>query len=677
MIWSEMVGRALGPYEIVAELGRGGAARVYRARSRESGQYVAIKVIPNDADDPQLFVRRFQIEAKVVRTLNHPNIVKIYDAGQTEEVVYLVMQCVEGGTLRQRISQGALERPEAVAYAIQMAHALHHAHQHGVVHRDVKPSNMLLEAHDPTHLLLADFGIAKIQGLRGITKSGIVMGTPEYMSPEQAEDRESDPRSDIYSLGCVVYELLSGRPPFTGAHASSVLYQHVHATPAYIRGYNPSVPKSLCRVVETALAKNPDARFPTAKHFARALAPFAEPGYEGVASEPLTHATLRPRAPMTGAPAPTGATAHDLPTLPQGAARVRQAAAMPSATSDAPSATKARGPWPLLLGEDAPIDAAVEQTVKLSAAPAPGPTAGVDAALPAAGDVLTASDGGPALILRASAPEHTVGETPATNAGAGAPRSRVRTDPLKGLSLPQRPLDESPLEPAVGRGTARPRSTTRPAVPPMPATSTAAIAMLTRGTQGPVPAPEESAQWPKTLAETAAPLRKPRRRGIGIALAVVAVLALALSGSLVASATGLVTLPTPGARVTPPAQSATAAATATATTLPLPTATTLAPTSAPNQQQVADQRAYDSFRAVTLGAGRDSTCSAASARGTFVSGQAMYINLCASATPAAAPSPCSSGRQGRRCARLVRYKLTPITTATPATHSIPAATTCS
>ena len=180
-----------------------------------------------------------------------------------------------------------------------MARALHHAHQHGIIHRDVKPSNMLFAKENPFHLLLADFGIAKIQGMRGMTKSGIAIGTPEYMSPEQAEGKESDPRSDIYSLGIVLYEMLAGRPPFKGQSPVAIMYQHVHVRPAYIRGYNPQVPVELCQIVETALRKHPDERFPTAEHMERALEPFLGFADQMGATRSAGPRASGPRATMT------------------------------------------------------------------------------------------------------------------------------------------------------------------------------------------------------------------------------------------------------------------------------------------------------------------------------------------------------------------------------------------
>ena len=275
MRWNELPGLRFGPYEIIQEVGRGGTSRVFRAFNHDQLSEVAFKVIPNDADDRVAFIQRFIRETEIVRKLNHPNIVPIFDAGETDEFVFQAMRLVTGITLRQRAAQ-RMSAQHAAQYIIQAAKALHHAHLKGIVHRDVKPSNMLLPDDNPALLLLTDFGTAKILGARGPTKTGATIGTPEYMSPEQAEGREVDQRSDIYSLGCTLYEALAGRPPFIGATPVSVLYQHVHAQPTYIRSYNGSVPRELWNVLRTCLAKRPEDRYGSAERLAEELLPFAE-----------------------------------------------------------------------------------------------------------------------------------------------------------------------------------------------------------------------------------------------------------------------------------------------------------------------------------------------------------------------------------------------------------------
>lgn len=273
MHWNDLIGRRIGSYQILSELGRGGSARVYRAHQESMHRDVAIKVLVNDSEDRMGFVRRFEREVEVVAQLSHPNIVAVYDSGEFEDLVYLVMQCVGGGTLRSRLGS-PLEVGEACSGMIQMARALQHAHARGIVHRDVKPSNMLIDGEDSSRLLLTDFGIAKLAGLRGLTKSGTTIGTPEYMAPEQAEGREIDARADVYSLGCVLYEALGGRTPFAGSSPVSILYQQVHTAPDHIRALNPEIPRELARVVEVALEKRPEDRFSSAESFANALYPF-------------------------------------------------------------------------------------------------------------------------------------------------------------------------------------------------------------------------------------------------------------------------------------------------------------------------------------------------------------------------------------------------------------------
>ncbi len=277
MGWSELINSELDGYKIIKEIARGGTSRVYLGVHLLTGQETAIKVmaVNGDSGEQNSFVRRFEQESQAVLMLNHPNIVQVYSVGKNDEFVYMIMQLVSGGTLRDKLGK-PLPVPEAVSLISQMARALHHAHQRNIVHRDVKPANMLVDSQDTSHLLLADFGIAKIIGMQGITKTGTALGTPEYMAPEQAQGEVIDHRADIYGLGCVLYETLAGRPPFSGPTAFSTCYQHVHYRPPYIRGFNPDVSRKLALIIEKALAKNPADRFVSAEEFAEALYPFSE-----------------------------------------------------------------------------------------------------------------------------------------------------------------------------------------------------------------------------------------------------------------------------------------------------------------------------------------------------------------------------------------------------------------
>ncbi|MDE3230415.1 MAG: protein kinase [Chloroflexota bacterium] len=276
MQWNDLIGLQVGQYKVIEEKGRGGAARVFRAYDTQNERDVAFKTLPIETDDRLGFMRRFSREVAAIRSLNHPNIVEVYDSGEQDEFVYLVLAYMSGDTLRKRIASQRLSTQEACQYMIQIALALHQAHQQGIIHRDVKPSNMLLDLERPGQIFLSDFGTAKIVNMAGLTKTGSTVGTPEYMSPEQAQGQEVDQRSDIYSLGCALYETLAGRPPFVGSTPVSVLYQQVHAQPTYIRSYNAEAPRELWAVLRACLGKRPDERYGSAEQLAEALQPFAD-----------------------------------------------------------------------------------------------------------------------------------------------------------------------------------------------------------------------------------------------------------------------------------------------------------------------------------------------------------------------------------------------------------------
>ncbi|TMD25432.1 MAG: serine/threonine protein kinase, partial [Chloroflexi bacterium] len=218
-------GDSLGAYRVLERIGRGGMATVYRAYHPALDRYVAIKVLPDFfADDPD-YRERFQQEARSVARLKHPNILEVFDFGSEDGIAYLVLELVEGGTLADRLGK-PMDLRDAIDVLEQLAGALDHAHQHGILHRDIKPSNILLRA-DGTPVL-ADFGLAKMAGsLRRLTGSGTVMGTPEYMSPEQAADEPLGPASDLYSFAIVAYEMLTGRVPFQGDTPAATLLSHV------------------------------------------------------------------------------------------------------------------------------------------------------------------------------------------------------------------------------------------------------------------------------------------------------------------------------------------------------------------------------------------------------------------------------------------------------------------
>jgi serine/threonine protein kinase len=284
-----LIGQQLGAYTIQSKLGEGGMARVYKGYDPRLRREVAIKVILSQIADQQGFKARFEREAQLIASLQHPNIVTIYAVDDSGNLTYIVMQYVGGGTLRDQLRGGhALDPRQAILYCQQMARALHHAHLRGIVHRDVKPQNMLVSATDRNQLLLSDFGIAKLYDSRheptllntaggnpgidpSLTSVDQIVGTAEYMSPEQINGKPVDARTDVYALGIVLYQMLTGEVPFHSTTIQGLLYQHVYTSPKPVREVNPYVPEILGQITAKAMAKAPEDRFQSAEAMAQAL----------------------------------------------------------------------------------------------------------------------------------------------------------------------------------------------------------------------------------------------------------------------------------------------------------------------------------------------------------------------------------------------------------------------
>ena len=266
----DLVGKTLGQYRIVGELGRGGMAIVYEAYQPSLNRAVAIKVLPQQFTFDKTFVQRFLQEARAAAKLEHPNIVAIHDVGEQDGVFYFVMQKLTGEPLNALLARAGHLSPARAAHIVaQVGAALDYAHRHGIVHRDIKPGNIIIGADD--HATLTDFGIAKAAEGTQITQSGVVIGTPEYMSPEQATGRPVEPASDIYSLGIVLYQMLSGRVPFQADSTPALLYKQVYEPPAPLRGRISGLPPAVDEVLGKALAKDTTARFRSAGELADAL----------------------------------------------------------------------------------------------------------------------------------------------------------------------------------------------------------------------------------------------------------------------------------------------------------------------------------------------------------------------------------------------------------------------
>jgi serine/threonine-protein kinase len=262
----------LGRFEIVAELGKGAMGIVYKATDPLLNRAVAIKTISLTAEQDEMaeFEARFQQEAKAAGGLNHPNIVTVYDIGNAGNVAYLAMELLEGKELRARMTAGApLPVADAVGIAMQVAEGLAYAHQHGVVHRDIKPANIMIVQDGLVKI--TDFGIARMRSADVRTQTGVLLGSPKYMSPEQVLGKRAEPGSDIFSLGVILYEMLTGRAPFAGADVNALMFQIVNLVPPAPSSITAQVPAMLDFIVAKALAKAPDERYANAKELAADL----------------------------------------------------------------------------------------------------------------------------------------------------------------------------------------------------------------------------------------------------------------------------------------------------------------------------------------------------------------------------------------------------------------------
>ena len=287
-------GTKLGPYEILSPLGAGGMGEVYKARDTRLERTVAVKVLPSHMSASPEVRQRFEREAKTISQLSHPHICALYDVGREGETEYLVMELLEGETLLDRLAKGPLPLEQTLRYGTEIADALDKAHRQGIVHRDLKPGNVMLTK---SGVKLLDFGLAKAMApaapqssltalptQQGLTQEGTILGTFQYMAPEQLEGKEADARTDIFAFGAVLYEMATGKKAFSGGSQASLISAIMQNDPPAISSVQPMSPPALDRVVKTCLAKNPEDRWQSAADVGKELKWIAEGSAAGVAA---------------------------------------------------------------------------------------------------------------------------------------------------------------------------------------------------------------------------------------------------------------------------------------------------------------------------------------------------------------------------------------------------------
>jgi beta-lactam-binding protein with PASTA domain/predicted Ser/Thr protein kinase len=304
-----------GRYQVVRKLGSGGMATVYLAEDQELGRRVAIKILNDRHAGDEQFVERFRREAKNAAALSHPNIVSIYDRGEAEGTYYIAMEFLDGRSLKELIVQrGPAPITVAVEYARQILSALRFAHRHGIVHRDIKPHNVLVDAEG--RVKVTDFGIARA-GASQMTEAGSIVGTAQYLSPEQARGTDVDQRSDLYSLGIVLYELLTGTLPFNGDTPVEIAMKHLSTVPEAPSARRPDVPRELDLIVTRALAKDPADRYQSAEEMDADLERFLRgAAVSRVTEESATQIMRAPTVPLAATAATMVAPARRTTTLP-------------------------------------------------------------------------------------------------------------------------------------------------------------------------------------------------------------------------------------------------------------------------------------------------------------------------------------------------------------------------
>lgn len=313
---SSLIGRKLGQYEVIELLGKGGMATVYIGYQESVGRRVAIKVLPPHPGLDDQFIERFKLEARTIGGLQHPHILPLYDHGNEDNILYLVMAYVEGGTLEDKMREGGMQLRDVERMLRQIASAMDYAHRRGIIHRDIKPGNILIDGEG--NALLADFGIVKMTGGgSNLTGTGVV-GTPAYMAPEQGQGMALDGRADIYALGVVIFEMLTGHQPFSADTPMQVMLKHITEPVPNLQSLREDLPAGLDTVMQKVLAKDPDDRYQTATDFAEDFTAAIHSRAESVAA-------ARAQVPL-----------GQQPTVPGSPQHTMQESAAPANTTTAP-----------------------------------------------------------------------------------------------------------------------------------------------------------------------------------------------------------------------------------------------------------------------------------------------------------------------------------------------------